>query len=60
MTLSWLAVYHTRPPRSTRPGVGHLAARLTRGWVVPIAVEYSFWTESKSEALVRIGETLGS
>lgn len=45
-------------PLNLRPGVGHLAARLTRGWVVPIAVEYSFWTESKPEALVRIGEVL--
>jgi 1-acyl-sn-glycerol-3-phosphate acyltransferase len=45
-------------PLNLRSGVGHLAARLTRGWVVPIAVEYSFWTESKPEALVRIGEVL--
>lgn len=45
-------------PLNLRSGVGHLAARLPRGWVVPIAVEYAFWTESKPEALVRIGEPL--
>ena len=45
-------------PLNLRSGVGHLAARLTRGWVVPIAVEYTFWTESKPEALVRFGSPL--
>lgn len=45
-------------PLNLRSGVGHLAARLTRGWVVPIAVEYTFWTESKPETLVRIGSPL--
>jgi 1-acyl-sn-glycerol-3-phosphate acyltransferase len=45
-------------PLNLRSGVGHLAARVTRGWVVPIAVEYTFWTESKPEALVRIGECI--
>lgn len=45
-------------PLNLRSGVGHLAARLTRGWVLPIAVEYTFWTESKHEALVRVGEPL--
>ena len=45
-------------PLNLRSGVGHLAARMTRGWVVPIAVEYTFWTESKPEALVRMGEPI--
>ncbi|MEO2088873.1 MAG: lysophospholipid acyltransferase family protein, partial [Gemmataceae bacterium] len=45
-------------PLNLRSGVGHLAARLTRGWVVPIAVEYTFWTESKPEAVVRFGSPL--
>lgn len=45
-------------PLNLRGGVGHLAAKLTRGWVLPVAVEYPFWTESKPEALVRIGEAL--
>jgi len=45
-------------PLALKPGVGHLAARLDRGWIVPIAVEYVFWNERKPEALVRIGEPI--
>jgi len=43
-------------PLGLKPGVGHLAARSERGWVVPIAIEYAFWDEKKPEALARIGE----
>ncbi len=46
-----------RPVR-LEAGVGHLAARLRRGWVVPLAVEYPFWTERTPEALVRVGSPL--
>jgi 1-acyl-sn-glycerol-3-phosphate acyltransferase len=45
-------------PLALRSGVGHLAARLESGIVLPVAVEYTFWTESTPEALVRIGEPL--
>ncbi len=45
-------------PLNLKGGVGHLAAKLTRGWVLPVALEYTFWTESKPEALVRVGEPL--
>jgi 1-acyl-sn-glycerol-3-phosphate acyltransferase len=45
-------------PLALRSGVGHLAARLDRAVVVPVALEYAFWTESTPEALVRIGEPL--
>jgi 1-acyl-sn-glycerol-3-phosphate acyltransferase len=45
-------------PLNLRPGVGHLAARMKAGCVLPIAVEYTFWTERTPEALVRIGEPL--
>jgi 1-acyl-sn-glycerol-3-phosphate acyltransferase len=45
-------------PLNLRAGVGHLAARVNTGRVVPIALEYAFWTESKPEALVRIGQPL--
>jgi 1-acyl-sn-glycerol-3-phosphate acyltransferase len=45
-------------PLNLRSGVGHLAARVNRGWVLPVALEYTFWTESKPEALVRIGPPL--
>jgi 1-acyl-sn-glycerol-3-phosphate acyltransferase len=42
-------------PLGLRSGVGHLAARLSRGLVLPIALEYAFWTERTPEALIRIG-----
>jgi 1-acyl-sn-glycerol-3-phosphate acyltransferase len=45
-------------PLGLRSGVGHLAARLGRGAVLPLALEYSFWTERTPEALVRFGEPL--
>jgi 1-acyl-sn-glycerol-3-phosphate acyltransferase len=45
-------------PLGLQVGVGHLAARLTRGVVVPVALEYTFWTERTPEALVRVGEPL--
>lgn len=45
-------------PLDLRSGVGHLAARLADGWVVPVALEYTFWTERTPEALARIGEPL--
>jgi 1-acyl-sn-glycerol-3-phosphate acyltransferase len=45
-------------PLGLRSGVGHLASRLGRGLVLPIALEYSFWTERTPEALVRLGEPL--
>lgn len=45
-------------PLGLRSGVGHLAARLDRGIVLPLALEYTFWTERTPEALVRLGEPL--
>jgi 1-acyl-sn-glycerol-3-phosphate acyltransferase len=45
-------------PLGLRSGVGHLAARLTTGFVLPVAVEYAFWTERTPEALVRVGDPL--
>ena len=45
-------------PLALRSGVGHLAARLTAGIVLPVALEYTFWTERTPEALVRVGEPL--
>jgi hypothetical protein len=39
-------------------GVGHLAARMRGGIVLPVALEYAFWTERTPGALVRIGEPL--
>lgn len=45
-------------PIVLRTGVGHVAARLGRGLVVPLALEYPFWTESKPEALCRFGTAI--
>jgi 1-acyl-sn-glycerol-3-phosphate acyltransferase len=45
-------------PLALAAGVGHLAARLSHGTVVPIALEYTFWNERTPEALVRIAEPL--
>lgn len=45
-------------PLGLKAGVGHLAARLDRGLVLPVALEYTFWTERTPEALVRFGEPL--
>jgi 1-acyl-sn-glycerol-3-phosphate acyltransferase len=45
-------------PLGLRSGVGHLAARLDRGLVLPVALEYAFWTERTPEALARFGEPL--
>lgn len=45
-------------PLNLQAGAGHLAARMTRGLVLPVALEYTFWTERTPEALVRVGEPL--
>ena len=44
-----------RRPVRLRGGVAHLAARLDRGVIVPLAIEYPFWTESAPEALASFG-----
>jgi 1-acyl-sn-glycerol-3-phosphate acyltransferase len=45
-------------PLGLQSGVGHLAARLQSGIVLPVALEYAFWTERTPEALARVGEPL--
>lgn len=45
-------------PVKLRPGVAHLAARRHEAMVVPIAMEYPFWTERKPEALAAVGEPI--
>lgn len=47
-----------RRPVVLRPGLAHLAARLERALVVPLALEYSFWNERRPEALARFGEPI--
>ena len=45
-------------PLDLKSGVGHLTARMRRGWVVCVAFEYTFWTERTPEALLRIAEPI--
>ncbi len=47
-------------PVTFRSGVGHLAEWLNSGTILPVAVEYTFWTERTPEALVAFGEPLRS
>ncbi len=43
-----------RPVR-LRPGIAHLALRVPDAVLVPLAIEYAFWNESRPEALLRFG-----
>ena len=45
-------------PVVIRPGVAHAAAANDRGIIVPMAVEYPFWTERLPEVLVAFGEPM--
>ena len=45
-------------PVVLRPGVAHAAAANTRGLIVPVAVEYPFWSERLPEVLVAFGEPM--
>ncbi len=47
----------SRPIR-LRPGLAHLARRVPDAVILPLALEYSFWNESRPEALLRFGEPL--
>lgn len=40
-------------PVELKAGLAHAARRMTRGWIVPLAVEYPFWNERCPEALFR-------
>jgi 1-acyl-sn-glycerol-3-phosphate acyltransferase len=45
-------------PLTLRSGVGHLAAAMTVGTILPLAVEYPFWDERTPEALAYFGEPI--
>ena len=45
-------------PISLRPGLAHLARRLPNATILPLALEYCFWHESRAEVLLRFGEPL--
>ncbi len=42
-------------PIRLRPGIAHLARRLPEAVILPLALEYTFWNESKPEALLSFG-----
>jgi 1-acyl-sn-glycerol-3-phosphate acyltransferase len=62
-TIYWVTAHGTfvdpreRPVR-IRPGVAHAVAAASRGMVVPMAVEYPFWSERFPEAIVAFGEPM--
>lgn len=41
-----------------QPGLAHLASKLETGFLVPLAVEYTFWEERLPEVLCRFGEPI--
>jgi 1-acyl-sn-glycerol-3-phosphate acyltransferase len=45
-------------PLRPQPALGHLASRLRHGVLLPLAIEYPFWTGRCPEALLRFGEEL--
>jgi len=47
-----------RRPLQLRPGIAHLARRVPDAVILPMAVEYLFWNESRPEALVRFGDPI--
>ncbi len=49
-----------RRPIQLRPGLAHLARRVPGAVILPLAIEYTFWNESKPEALVRFGAPIQS
>ena len=47
-----------RRPLRLRPGIAHLARRVPGAVILPLAVEYPFWNESRPEALARFGNPI--
>lgn len=47
-----------RRPLQLRPGLAHLARRVPGAVIIPLALEYTFWNESKPEALARFGDPI--
>ena len=45
-------------PIRLRPGLAHLARRLPGATILPLAIDYTFWNESRPEILVRFGDPL--
>lgn len=49
---------HRARPVRLRPGIAHLARRVPGAALLPLAVEYTFWNESKPEVLIRFGDPI--
>lgn len=49
-----------RRPVVLRPGIAHLARQVGPARLVPLAISYEFWNESRPEALVRFGAPVGT
>lgn len=47
-----------RRPVELRPGLAHLLGRMSRGRVVPVAIELVFWDQRLPEALLHVGEAV--
>ncbi len=45
-------------PVMLRPGIAHLARHVPDLVFIPLAIEYSFWNESRPEALTRFGPAM--
>lgn len=45
-------------PLALKPGLAHIAKQMTRGKIIPIAIEYTFWNQSTPEALLAIGQPI--
>ncbi|WP_428376556.1 lysophospholipid acyltransferase family protein [Lichenicoccus sp.] len=42
-------------PITLRPGIAHLARSVPDALLVPLAIEYGFWNESRPEVMIRFG-----
>ncbi len=47
-------------PVTLRPGLAHLARRIPGATILPLALEYTYWNESRAEALVRFGTPIAT
>lgn len=45
-------------PIRLESGVGYVAAKLPDGWILPLAIEYTFWNEKTPEVLLAFGDAI--
>ena len=51
---------HRTRPIVLRPGLAHVARRVPDAVILPLALEYCFWNESRAEVLIRFGTPVQS